>query len=150
MYLENVYLFLWFLMTYYLGINILVTKFLFLYSYFIKKPPKVSLFQSLLVSLSIYLSGWTTLTPFCQLHLRPAVLPTPLSEWLSFSLLTRTVPKPDKFSINFYLCLHLIRKLEECLLLMQMVNGHETPRGRKNPQFPETWTCFFLVVRFYF
>ena len=58
--------------------------------------------------------------------------PTPSSFcMLHFSLLTKNVPQLDKFPINFYPCLHLMRKLEECILLTQKVNGHETPRGGK-------------------
>ena len=93
------------------------------------------------------LCGWITLTPFCQLHLRPTVLPPPLSAWLSFSLLTRNGPKPDKLPINIYPCLHLIWKLE-CLLLMLMVNDLQgimvmrSPVGRKKALFLYVWTCF--------
>ena len=70
--------------------------------------------------------GWTILILFCQLHLRPAVLPHPHPAQLGFSLLLRHALKPEKFPTNFYLCLPLTRELEECLLQMQIVNG---PRG---------------------
>ena len=52
--------------------------------------------------------GWTTLTPFCQFHLRPKVSPLPLPERLSFSVLIRNASKWSKFPINFYPCLHLL------------------------------------------
>ena len=94
-------------------------------------------------------------TPFCQLHLRPSVLSPPLSVWLSFRLLTRNVPKPDKFPISFYSCLQLIWKLEECLLLTQMVNGHETPGGSNRQPTPRSrfsWVqkCFSLCSQILF
>lgn len=80
------------------------------------------------------LCGWATLTSFCQLYLGPCSPTRPLSMWLRFSLLTTNEPKPDKFPINFYPCLHLTWKLEEQLLLTQMVNGYETRGGeKKNP-----------------
>lgn len=91
------------------------------------------------------LCGWITPTPFCQLYLRPTVLPHPLSAWLSLSLLTREAPKPDMFPIYFYPCLHPIWKLEAWLLLMQTVNGHETPppQGKEKPYFPSSVDMLF-------
>ena len=44
----------------------------------------------------------TTLTPFCQLHLRTAVL------FPRLSVFTKNAPRPGKFPINFYPYLHLI------------------------------------------
>ena len=83
--------------------------------------------------------GWTTLTPFCHLHLRSTALPPPLSVWLSFSLTYK-----DMFPINFYPFLHLMWKLEESLMLTQMVNGPEIPGGGENPRSPSVWSCFSL------
>ena len=83
------------------------------------------------------------------------LLPAPLSARQSFSLLTRNVPKPGEFPIKFSPGLHLTWKLQECLSLMWMVNGHENlpltyTKGVKNTHFPLIWTWFSLVVRFYF
>lgn len=81
-------------------------------------------------------------------HLQ-VTIPTPSSFcMLRFSLPTKNVPQLDKFPINFYPCLHLIRKLEECILLTQKVNGHETPQGRKNHRFLQCRLASHLVVRF--
>lgn len=68
------------------------------------------------------LHGWTTLTPFYQLHLRPPVLPPPFPAWLSFSLTCKECAQAS----NLYPCLHQIWNLEEYFLLTQMVNGPET------------------------
>ena len=95
--------------------------------------------------------GWTTLTPFCQLCLRTPVLPTLCPFWaLNCSLVTRIVPKSDEFTINFYACLHLMWKLEECPLLTQMVNDHKTPRGaggQRNARCGQCQLCFSLDIR---
>lgn len=47
-------------------------------------------------------------------------------------------------------CLHPIRKLEACLLLTQMVKGHETPGWRKTPSCSQCGRASHSVVRFCF
>ena len=61
-------------------------------------------------------SAWCVAGPY-WLPPKPAVTPSPGSWWLSFSLLTRNAPKPAELPIHLHPCLHLICKLEECLLL---------------------------------
>lgn len=88
---------------------------------------------------------WLThLDSIGQLHVRPTVQATPVSLWLNIYLLIRNAPKPNEFPISFYPCLHQIRKLEECLLLMQTVNSHETSRGRENPWSQSLFMCISL------
>ena len=88
---------------------------------------------------------WLThLDSIGQLHVRPTVQATPISLGLNICLLIRNAPKPKEFPINFYPCLHQIRKLEGCLLLMQMVNSHETSRGRENRWSQSLFMCVSL------
>lgn len=74
----------------------------------------------------------------------PTVLASPVSLWLNVCLLIRNAPKPNEFPINLYPCLYQIRKLEECLLLMQMANSHETSRGREDPWSQSLFMCVSL------
>ena len=102
---------------------------LYFYIHILWKGPRSVCFK---VCKSCYLFGWTALTPSCQLYLRPAALFSPLSMWLNFSLLPGLCPSQIS-SVNSSSCLRPIWKLEECLLLMQMVNSHEPPGRRKTP-----------------
>ena len=84
------------------------------------------------------------LIPCCQLHLKAPVVSPPLSAWLSFSLLTKNMPKLNKFPINFQPWLHLIGKLGKCLLLTQMADDHETPSQEEKCSIPLVQSCFSL------
>ena len=71
--------------------------------------------------------------------------------------LTRNVPKPDEFPTNLYSCLHLIWKLEGCLLLMQVVNDpwekmvmRPGAGGWGNLWFPLVQTAFSLSSQILF
>ena len=87
---------------------------------------------------------WTTLIPCCQLHLRRPVMSPLLSAWLCFSLLTKNMPKLNDFPSNFQPWLHLIRKLEKCLLLTQMADDQETPSREEKYSVHLVPTCFSL------
>ena len=50
----------------------------------------------------------------------------------------RNASESSKFPINIYPCLHLIWNLEECLVLMQVVNDHEILLGEEKPCVPIT------------
>lgn len=80
--------------------------------------------------------GWTTLTLFFSALSEAHSLTRLLSAWLTFSALRRNAPKLDEFPITFSPCLHPKWKLEERLLLMQMINGHETPKRKEKPLVP--------------
>lgn len=84
------------------------------------------------------------------------VLPHLSSAWLSFSLFTRNALEPGKLPINIYPCLHLIWKLQECLLLIQMIDGPwgimgmRPTVGRKEPSSCRCGHASPLVVRFFY
>ena len=106
-------------------------------------PPRKDWVYSLIVNWGAQCTGDISQGPGVWLNHTDSSYPLLSHVWLSFSLLTGNAPKPDKFLINFYPCLHLTENWKNAFcwhrwLMVLRPLGSSPPHCR---QFPLAWTC---------